>query len=115
MKKDIPREATLVVVAAPEKPLFPAEIQSLKRYLNRGGRLIIFLEPQRNGGLEDFLKEYGIKIADDIIVDKLSRVMGGDYLLPMVATYGAHEITENFRLTSFFEMARSIEQSDDPL
>jgi ABC-type uncharacterized transport system involved in gliding motility auxiliary subunit len=109
MQKDIPDDAALVVVAAPEKRFFPEEVESLRKYLNKGGSLLVFLEPFVDGGLKDFLKDYGIITTGDIVVDKMSRVMGGDYLIPMVATYGAHEITKNFRLTSFFPMARSVE------
>ena len=111
MQKDIPRDASLLIVAAPRKPLFPEEVESLKRYLIEGGSVLIFLEPFEDAGLEEFLKAHGILIAPDIIVDKLSRVMGGDYLLPMVANYGFHEITEDFRLTSFFYMARSVREA----
>jgi ABC-type uncharacterized transport system involved in gliding motility auxiliary subunit len=62
-----------------------------------------------DGGLKEFLKSYGIETSGDIVVDKMSRVMGGDYLIPMVANYGAHEITKDFRFTSFFPLARAIE------
>lgn len=113
MKRDIPGDAALVFVAAPEKPLFPEELKSLRRYLNSGGSLLVFLEPFHDGGLEPFLRDYGILIAEDVIVDKMSRVMGGDFLLPMVAEYGSHEITRDFRLTSFFELARSVEAAQD--
>jgi gliding motility-associatede transport system auxiliary component len=113
MQEDIPKSASLVVVAAPVKPLFPEEVTSLDRYLRRGGRIIVFLEPYNDGGLKDFLKTYGIRITDDMIVDKLSRVMGGDYLLPMVVKYGIHDITKDFRLACLFEMARSIEPGDE--
>jgi ABC-type uncharacterized transport system involved in gliding motility auxiliary subunit len=108
-QKDIPPDAALVVVAAPEKDLFPEEVASLKRYLNKGGSLLIFLEPYQDAGLKDFLQEYGIVLSSDIVVDKMSRVMGGDFLLPMIVTYGEHDITRNFRLLSFFSMARSVE------
>jgi len=108
-QKDIPSDAALVIVAAPEKPLFPEEVASLKRFLNKGGSLLLFLEPYQDGGLKDFLREYGLVISDDIVVDKMSRVMGGDFLLPMIVTYGSHEITRNFRLLSFFSLARSVE------
>jgi ABC-type uncharacterized transport system involved in gliding motility auxiliary subunit len=114
MQRDIPADASLVVVAAPQKPLFPEEIASLGKYLNGGGRGIIFLEPYQDGGLKEFLKSYGIKISHDIVVDKLSRVMGGDYLLPMVANYGDHEITRDFSLTSIFYVARSVEPVKEP-
>ncbi len=112
MARDIPPETSLVVVAAPIKPLFPAEVESLRKYLNSGGSIIVFLEPFKDGGLKEFLKSYGININDDIIVDKLSRVMGGDYLLPMVANYGTHQITRDFKLTCLFDMARSVEPED---
>jgi len=113
MQMDIPGDASLVIVAAPEKPLFAEEIGSLRRYLNKGGSLIVFLEPFMDAGLKDFLKEYGIAIANDIIVDKLSRAMGGDYLLPIVTQYGIHEITMNFRTSSFFNTARSVEEDKE--
>ena len=113
MQMDVPHDAALVVVAAPDKPLFPEEVDSLRHYLNRGGSLIIFLEPFSDGGLKDFLKEYGVVIDQDIIVDKMSRVMGGDYLLPIVAKYGLHQITQDFRLTSFFYVARSVEEAKE--
>ncbi len=113
MKRDIPEDATLVVVAAPETTFFPEEIESLRTYLHAGGSLLIFLEPFQDAGLSGFLKNHGVRTAQDVIVDKMSRVMGGDYLLPMVAQYGSHEITEDFRLPSFFELARSVEPVED--
>jgi len=108
-QKEIPPDAALVVVAAPEKTLFPEEVTSLKRFLNKGGSLLLFLEPYQDGGLKDFLREYGLVISSDMVVDKMSRVMGGDFLLPMIVTYGDHEITRNFRLLSFFSLARTVE------
>lgn len=112
-QKDIPPDAALVVVAAPEKTLFPEEVASLKRFLNKGGSILVFMEPFQDGGFKDFLREFGIVISSDIVVDKMSRVMGGDFLLPMVVTYGNHEITRNFRLLSFFSLARSVEVDKD--
>ena len=108
-QKDIPSDAAMLVVAAPEKAFFPEEVASLKRFFNKGGSLLVFLEPYQDGGLKDFLKEYGLVISSDMVVDKMSRVMGGDFLLPMIVTYGEHEITRNFRLLSFFSLARSVE------
>lgn len=108
-QKDIPSDAALVVVAAPEKDFFPEEVASLKRFLNKGGSLLIFLEPYQDAGLKDFLSGYGVVVSSDIVVDKMSRVMGGDFLLPMIVSYGDHEITRNFRLLSFFSLARSVE------
>jgi ABC-type uncharacterized transport system involved in gliding motility auxiliary subunit len=112
-QKDIPADASLVVLAGPIKPLFAEEIAGLRNYLYRGGKLMILLDPFMDGGLKDFLKEQGILIANDIVIDKLSKAMGGDYLLPMVTQYGSHPITKDFRLNCLFAEARSVEKETD--
>ena len=111
MQKDVPNDASLVVLAGPVKPLFTEEITGLRDYLYRGGHLIILLDPFMDGGLKEFLGEQGIVIATDIVIDKLSKAVGGDYLLPVVNQYGAHAITKNFRLACLFAEARSIEKN----
>ena len=113
MLEDIPQDASLVIVSAPDKPLFPEEVTSLKKFLERGGCIIIFLEPFNDAGMADFLQCYCIQITNDIVVDTLSRVMGGDYLLPMVANYGTHDITKDFRLTSLFYTARTVTPGEE--
>lgn len=42
---DIPEDATLVMSVGPEFPFRPEEEAALQRYLDRGGRLMLFLEP----------------------------------------------------------------------
>ena len=111
MTEEIPPDADLLIIAAPEKQLFEEEKKSIEEFLKKGGRVLIFLEPFMDGGLGEMIESYGIQLADDIIVDKMSRVMGGDYLLPMIANYGHHTITEDFELTSLFSVARSIEKA----
>jgi ABC-type uncharacterized transport system involved in gliding motility auxiliary subunit len=113
MNTDVPADAALVMIAAPAKPLFAEEVQSLAAYLGRGGSAILFLEPYFDGGLDSFLRENGILITQDMVVDKMSRIMGGDYLMPMVAGYGRHEITKDFQLPCFFPTARSVEAAQE--
>jgi ABC-type uncharacterized transport system involved in gliding motility auxiliary subunit len=110
----VPDSAAVVIVAGPEKPIFPQELASLKSYLERGGRLMVLLDPFRDGGLKEFLKGYGVEVGDDIVIDKLSRVFGGSYLMPVVMQYGHHQITENFDLATFFPEARSITPAKEP-
>jgi len=108
MEREIPIDASIIIIAGPQKDFFPEEVQSLRRFVFSGGRLLVFLEPYEDAGLKGLLDKLGVKIYADIVVDKLSRVMGGDYLLPMVADYGDHEITHGFKLTSLFYTARTI-------
>jgi hypothetical protein len=45
LAKDVPDDATIVVALAPAVPLQPAEWAALERYLDRGGRLLLALDP----------------------------------------------------------------------
>ncbi|RLB21155.1 MAG: hypothetical protein DRG71_08695 [Deltaproteobacteria bacterium] len=111
MQHEIPSDAAIVVIAGPQRKFFPEEVGSLQKYVCSGGRALIFLEPYHDAALKDFLRRLGIRIYPDIVVDKLSRVMGGDYLLPIVADYGEHDITRGFKLTSLFYTARTVNPS----
>ncbi len=105
----VPQDAAAVIVAGPRKKLFEQEIASLENYLKQGGRVALFLDPHHDAGLKDFLKRHGVDLGDNIIIDKLSRVFGGSYLMPVVTEYGLHKISEGFSLMTFFSEARTVD------
>ena len=61
----------------------------------------MFLNPFQSPKLCTFLKDYGFVTADDIVVDRMSRVLGGDYLMPVITTYMQFPITKNFTWLRF--------------
>ena len=103
----MPDDAAQVIIAGPKKPLLATEIDSLKQYLQKGGKLLVMLDPYQDGGLNDFLQGYGVELHDDIVIDKLSRVFGGSFLMPVVTQYGPHKITDGFNIATFYPEARS--------
>jgi ABC-type uncharacterized transport system involved in gliding motility auxiliary subunit len=110
----VPADASVVIVAGPEKPLFHQELASLKAYLEGGGKLMVLFDPYQDGGLKPFVKDYGVEVGDDVIIDKLSRVFGGTYLMPVVMQYGPHRITESFDLATFYPEARAVSPAQEP-
>ena len=56
-----------------------------------------------------FLADYGFKLENDIVVDTVSRLLGGDYFMPVVSEYEPHAITDKFGYATFFPFARSVE------
>lgn len=73
----IPTDADVVIVAGPRQPYFDFEIKALEDYLQRGGALIINLEPGNQAGLQDFMaKQLGLKIESNVIVTVLDTPMG---------------------------------------
>lgn len=109
----VPQDAAVVIIAGPKTDPLDTEIQSLKDYMNSGGHLMVLLNPFKTPKLAAFLQDYGFKTADDIVVDRMSRVLGGDYLMPVITTYIKFPITKNFTLASFFPETRSVIASRD--
>lgn len=113
----VPKDATVLIVAGPKKSLFPEEIVALESYLKAGGNLMLLIDPYVDAGLTDLAKRYGIQIDNDVVVDKLSRLFGASYLTPVVVEYAPHKITREFQdsnVATFFPEARSISPAKEP-
>ncbi|AFM25651.1 GldG family protein [Desulfomonile tiedjei] len=109
----VPEDAAAVIVAGPKTDPMDSEFQALRQYLERGGHLLVLLTPFKTPKLANFLKNYGFVTEEDIVVDRMSRALGGDYLMPVITTYIKHQITKNFTLASFFPEVRSVVASRD--
>ncbi|MBI4962339.1 MAG: GldG family protein [Desulfomonile tiedjei] len=110
----VPKDASILIIAGPKTDPVDPELDSIREYLNRGGSLLVFLKPFKTPKLAAMLKDYGFETRDDIIVDRMSRVFGGDLLMPVVTTYIKFPITKNFDLASFFPEARSVKVAEKP-
>jgi ABC-type uncharacterized transport system involved in gliding motility auxiliary subunit len=87
------------------------ELQSLKAFLDRGGRLLVMLEAFQDGGLKGFLAGYGVELNDGIILDvnQVSQALGVSAVMPLVSQYGASKITQDFKnIVTIYPMARPL-------
>ncbi len=109
----VPEDAALLILGGAQKALMKQELESLRSYVENYGKLLVLVDPHRDAGLRDFLKSYGVQLSEDVVIDKLSRVFGGSYLMPVVTSYGQHKSTEGFRVMTFFPEARSIQQTKE--
>lgn len=110
----VPSAASVLVVAGPTKDFFPNELEAIAHFIRSGGNVFFLLDPPPAIGLKDFLGKYGIDVGQDMLVDKLSRLFGGDYFMPVITQYTVHPITENFKVASFLPLARSISPASNP-
>lgn len=108
----VPEDATVLIIAGPQKDLLPAEKESLSNYINSGGNVLFLLEPDQASGMTAFLQEYGIIVGDNMILDPFSRVFGAGYDMPVASTYSQHPITQNFNIATFFPVARSVQLAE---
>ncbi len=112
---DVPADASLLVVAGPQRPFLPSEINRLERYLDRGGRALFLIEPRVSEGLQTMLASRGIVVGDDVIIDQVVQLFAGPSvgLDPVVTDYGFHPITEGFGQNTLFRLVRSISAADE--
>ncbi len=113
----VPQDAAVLIVAGPKKNLFPEEIASIENYLKNGGKAMLLLDPYVDAGLGDLASRYGIRLGNDVVVDKLSRLFGASYLTPVVLEYAPHKISGDFRdsnVATFFPEARSVSPAKEP-
>jgi ABC-type uncharacterized transport system involved in gliding motility auxiliary subunit len=97
---------SLLVVAGPKIPLLPIEVAAIRRYLAAGGNGLFMLDPFVRTGVEPMLREYGIVVDDDIVIDEASHFWA-DPSSPAVTDYNYHAIAQDLPLT-FFPGARSL-------
>jgi ABC-type uncharacterized transport system involved in gliding motility auxiliary subunit len=110
----VPEDAAVVVSAGPQTDPLAEEAAALEKYLRGGGRLMIMIDPESAPKLVAWLRSLGVEVGRDVVVDKMSRAVGADYLMPLVVQYSQHPIADDFTLASFFPVARSVSPVEEP-
>lgn len=104
----VPVDADALVIAGPEKPILPQEQDALEDFLQTGGSIFLLLDPKTESGLDEFLSRWGIGLQNDVVIDPMSKMFGGDYASPIVSQYMVHDITKDFTLPTIFPVLRSV-------
>ncbi len=61
LAREVPDDATIVMVLGPSKPFLPEEIETLERYADGGGHLLLALDPDGNVDLDPLARVVGLK------------------------------------------------------
>lgn len=83
----LPPETDVVVVAGPEHDFQPVELDRLAAHLRGGGGLLLLLDPAPLPNLGAFLGSMGIRLGDDVVVDRERRVLGTDGMAAIVEQF----------------------------
>ncbi|MBI4713502.1 MAG: GldG family protein [Planctomycetes bacterium] len=109
----IPADCGALIVAGPRKPFSAPELQIINKYLKNGGNLIVLLDPMTETGIENTLKEWGVKLDDGIIIDPKNCMpfLGNPEPMAVVlSSYGSHKITEKMKdAETIFVFGRPVE------
>ncbi len=106
--KTIPADASLVVLGGPQRPVANEEQALIGAYVKEGGRLLVLWDPESRAGLEGLLGGWGLQAENRTVLDT-QTILGGDLAMPVVNSYGIHEITQDLSgMFTMFPHARPI-------
>ncbi len=101
LANEVPGDAGMVLVLHPRKPFIPEEEASLLAYLERGGRLLLALDPALREPPENLLRALGLRfLAEPLANDRehvRQRHNASDRLLMVTAHFGRHPIVDALR------------------
>lgn len=111
----IPADATVLIIAGPKTDVLPGELDAIRAFLRRGGKLQMLLDPPEKGtapdmtGLIALARDWGIDVGNNLLIDNsgLGQQLGTGPSVP-IAMPMPHPITDNFRLMTIFPVARSV-------
>ena len=111
----VPADASVVVIAGPQTDLLAPEVEALKTYLAKGGKLHLLLDPPEKGSsaeltnLVALARDWGINVGKNVVIDAsgLGQLLGTDASVP-VAMPVQHPITDRFGVMTAFPLARSV-------
>jgi ABC-type uncharacterized transport system involved in gliding motility auxiliary subunit len=108
----IPSDATVVVIAGPQKMLLDGELTQLQAYLASGGRALIMQDPFSETDLSVFLFNWQVRFENGIVVDQMRYVENPAY--PATDSYPYSTITQDMNgLIAVFPRARGVSQIGD--
>jgi ABC-type uncharacterized transport system involved in gliding motility auxiliary subunit len=111
----IPSECSVVVMMGANKALFPAEVKTLNQYLSEGGRLVVGIDAvvtnaDQTKEIRGLLKEWGFEIKSGLVIDPVSKMLGVDASVPIIAQFNKENtIVKDFGEQCYFPFSRPVD------
>jgi hypothetical protein len=124
LSTEIPEDASIVFIMGPEKPFLEAEIDTLKRFIARGGRVFLTLEGEREGEpMSGLLSAYGLSFDKTLLANERTNApltkTKADRAFIWSNKYSSHAsvstMTRNEKLATVFFKSGSLAASKDKI
>ena len=118
---EVPEDADVIAIIGPTRAYTEPEITALGEFLDRGGRMLVALDPlidtdgtMRWTRLEALLAGRGVIVHDDLVVDPSRRLPFYDLSAVYLEDFGNHPVTQGLEgFAVLFTVARSLAADDD--
>jgi len=114
--KGVPDSCTVLAIVQPKSNFFPQELDSIKSYVDKGGKLLVMLDPERGNDIADFFNNYHVEVGNNMVVDAsgMGQLFGAGPAMPLVSNYdNSIPITKDFNVMTFYPQTCSIIPQQD--
>jgi ABC-type uncharacterized transport system involved in gliding motility auxiliary subunit len=108
LAQEVPRNASVLVIAGPRVDLLPGEVEKLKQFVQGGGNLLWLMDTEPLHGLQPLVEQLGIALTPGTVIDPQAQQMNAAATFAVGAAYGRHPLFQNFNLLTVFPFAREV-------
>ena len=108
IEQGVPIDASMLIIASPQKDLLPGEVEKLLAYIDRGGNLLWLVDHESLRGLLPLAERLQLTLTPGVVVDPQSKELKAPVTFALGVSYGQHAITNNFDYMTVFPFARQI-------
>lgn len=109
--KGIPDSCSVLIIASPKTNFFPTELDTIKKYIDAGGKAFVLVDPEHNSDITNFLSGYHVEVGNDMVVDAsgMGQLFGAGPGMPLVTSYDKNiPITKDFNVMTFYPLTCSV-------
>jgi hypothetical protein len=109
LAQEVPRNGSMLVVAAPQVDLNAIEAKKIKTFIEEGGNVLWLLDDDNLRGLNDVASYLGVTVSPGIVVDLSAKDYKQDAKNAFSVAYGDHAITRTFQYLTVYPEAHEID------
>lgn len=113
--KEIPADASVLVIMGPTIPYLEDELAAVRRYVERGGKLLLALDPGQRHNLAGLTKSLGVQFENNYVITRATIQGGG----PVTVLGQRYDSTSNVTksvpegATSVFNLVSEVQAAPD--
>jgi ABC-type uncharacterized transport system involved in gliding motility auxiliary subunit len=115
----VPADCTVLAVAGPQYDYQQPEVNAIKDYIEKGGRVLFLIDPplqmgrttiSKNTALATMLSSLGVTMDNDLVleVNPIGQLFGLGPEVPLITAYGSQPIVTELRSATGFPLAQSM-------
>jgi hypothetical protein len=114
---DLPEDTDILLIPGAQDDLLESESAAIGRWLERGGKLFVMVDPFRASRLVSLLGFYGIEVGANVVLDTDNRMAGGEQWSAVVSDLNRqHLVSGSLKSPPLFSLAAAVvARSDDAI